>query len=148
MLSSHTVGFQRPDNSNLANLTPGLCSSSWSWLYANSLPSLYIIIYFVILRCLLSLLIGYKMYNIPSFHTPLHCTWYHICRYIITILIFLYRWLHDISLNGFNVVSLTSCHHVIFMCCLDVRILSKLCVFFIFCRMLLFIVSSDYNDFD
>ena len=22
MLSSHTVGFQRPDNSNLANLTP------------------------------------------------------------------------------------------------------------------------------
>ena len=23
MLSSHTVGFQRPDNSNLANLTPG-----------------------------------------------------------------------------------------------------------------------------
>ena len=32
MLSSHTVGFQRPDNSNLANLTPGLCSSSWSWL--------------------------------------------------------------------------------------------------------------------
>ena len=24
MLSSHTVGFQRPDNSNLANLTPGL----------------------------------------------------------------------------------------------------------------------------
>ena len=30
MLSSHTVGFQRPDNSNLANLTPGLCSSSWS----------------------------------------------------------------------------------------------------------------------
>ena len=31
MLSSHTVGFQRPDNSNLANLTPGLCSSSWSW---------------------------------------------------------------------------------------------------------------------
>ena len=25
MLSSHTVGFQRPDNSNLANLTPGLC---------------------------------------------------------------------------------------------------------------------------
>ena len=28
MLSSHTVGFQRPDNSNLANLTPGLCSSS------------------------------------------------------------------------------------------------------------------------
>ena len=34
MLSSHTVGFQRPDNSNLANLTPGLCSSSWSWVYA------------------------------------------------------------------------------------------------------------------
>ena len=32
MLSSHTVGFQRPDNSNLANLTPGLCSSSWSCL--------------------------------------------------------------------------------------------------------------------
>ena len=32
MLSSHTVGFQRPDNSNLANLTPGLCSSSWSWV--------------------------------------------------------------------------------------------------------------------
>ena len=31
MLSSPTVGFQRPDNSNLANLTPGLCSSSWSW---------------------------------------------------------------------------------------------------------------------
>ena len=31
MLSSHAVGFQRPDNSNLANLTPGLCSSSWSW---------------------------------------------------------------------------------------------------------------------
>ena len=31
MLSSHTVGFQRSDNSNLANLTPGLCSSSWSW---------------------------------------------------------------------------------------------------------------------
>ena len=30
MLSSHTVGFQRPDNSNLANLTPDLCSSSWS----------------------------------------------------------------------------------------------------------------------
>ena len=30
MLSSHTVGFQRPDNSNLANLTPGMCSSSWS----------------------------------------------------------------------------------------------------------------------
>ena len=29
MLSSHTVGFQRPDNSNLANLTPGLaCISS------------------------------------------------------------------------------------------------------------------------
>ena len=25
MLSSHTVGFKRPDNSNLANLTPGLC---------------------------------------------------------------------------------------------------------------------------
>ena len=24
MLSNHTVGFQRPDNSNLANLTPGL----------------------------------------------------------------------------------------------------------------------------
>ena len=23
MLISHTVGFQRPDNSNLANLTPG-----------------------------------------------------------------------------------------------------------------------------
>ena len=41
-----------------------------------------------------------------------------------------------------------SCHHVIFMCCLDVRILSKLCVFFIYGRMLLFIVSSDYNDFD
>ena len=32
MLSSHTVGFQWPDNSNLANLTPGLCRSSWSWL--------------------------------------------------------------------------------------------------------------------
>ena len=32
MLSSHIVGFQRPDNSNLANLTPGLCSSSWSWV--------------------------------------------------------------------------------------------------------------------
>ena len=31
MLSSHTVGFQWPDNSNLANLTPGLCNSSWSW---------------------------------------------------------------------------------------------------------------------
>ena len=30
MLSSHTVGFQWPDNSNLANLTPGLCNSSWS----------------------------------------------------------------------------------------------------------------------
>ena len=29
MLSSHTVGFQRPDNSNLANLTPGLCSSCY-----------------------------------------------------------------------------------------------------------------------
>ena len=27
MLSSHTVGFQWPDNSNLANLTPGLCRS-------------------------------------------------------------------------------------------------------------------------
>ena len=25
MLSNHTVGFKRPDNSNLANLTPGLC---------------------------------------------------------------------------------------------------------------------------
>ena len=36
MLSSHTVGFQRPDNSNLANLTPGLCSSSWSWTYSHS----------------------------------------------------------------------------------------------------------------
>ena len=24
MLSSHTVGFQRPDNSNLANLTPAV----------------------------------------------------------------------------------------------------------------------------
>ena len=33
MLSSHTVGFQWPDNSNLANLTPGLCRSSWSWLW-------------------------------------------------------------------------------------------------------------------
>ena len=32
MLSSHTVGFQRPDNSSLTNLTPGLCSSSWSWM--------------------------------------------------------------------------------------------------------------------
>ena len=31
MLSSHTVGFQWPDNSNLANLTPGMCRSSWSW---------------------------------------------------------------------------------------------------------------------
>ena len=46
MLSSHTVGFQRPDNSNLANLTPGLCSSSWSckniiphtWKLANIVP--------------------------------------------------------------------------------------------------------------
>ena len=32
MLSSHTVGFQRPDNSNLANLTPGLYSSSITYL--------------------------------------------------------------------------------------------------------------------
>ena len=39
----------------------------------------------------------------------------------------------------------SSCHHVTFMCRLDVRIRSKL---FVFCRMLLFIVSSDYNDFD
>ena len=39
MLSSHTVGFQRPDNSNLANLTPGLCSSSWSCFTHLRFPS-------------------------------------------------------------------------------------------------------------
>ena len=40
MLSSHTVGFQWPDNSNLANLTPGLCNSSWSWEYTLHPPLL------------------------------------------------------------------------------------------------------------
>ena len=51
MLSSHTVGFQRPDNSNLANLTPGLCSSSWSccnissWLYIYKYNNIYVEIF-------------------------------------------------------------------------------------------------------
>ena len=48
MLSSHTVGFQWPDNSNLANLTPGLCRSSWSWVWAWAmLPTCNNVYYFV-----------------------------------------------------------------------------------------------------
>ena len=44
MLSSHTVGFQRPDNSNLANLTPGLCSSSWSCAYVGAVEEMMCVV--------------------------------------------------------------------------------------------------------